>query len=356
MMISNRTVPQSVVTEIHKPVDLSVVAIIALHNGAEFIERSLTTVLSQTRPADEILVIDDGSTDDGPQIVERMIADHPHARLIHKENGGQSSARNLGVASSKSALIALLDQDDGWYPDHLEKLLVPYEKGEHFRLGWVYSDLDRCDRYGRLHTTRMLRGMPARHPKRTLTECLSQDMFILPSASLISRTAFESVGGFDERLSGYEEDDLFLRLFFAGWENVFLPKALSFWCIYPGSTSYSPRMSRSRRIYFQKLREMFRDDPMSGDLVGTVITPRFIPYFIREDLASEKTGDVEAYRHLTEEAQSFLQTMQWGRKRLVFEIYFLVRRVPFLRRLVSERRALAIWRRVRGRIQEQPVR
>lgn len=351
MPMNHRSATLSVVAETQKPDDLSIVAIIALYNGAEFIERSLQTVFGQTRPPEEILVIDDGSTDDGPQIVERLIVDRPNARLIRKENGGQSSARNLGVANSKSSLIALLDQDDGWYPDHLEKLIEPFERGEHFRLGWVYSDLDRCDRYGRLHEKQMLRRMPTEHPKETLVECLSRDMFVLPSASLISRKAFEVAEGFDERLSGYEDDDLFLRLFFAGWENVFLPDALSFWCIYPGSTSYSPRMAKSRRVYFQKLRETFRGDPhFPIDPIDTIIIPRFLRYFILEDLEAEKTGDVDAYHHLTGEARAILQGMKWGRKRVLFEAYFLVRRVPFLRRFISVENALGVWRRVRGQV------
>ena len=58
--------------------------------------------------------------------------------------------------------------------------------------------------------------MPSAHPKRDVFTCLTMDMFILPSASLIARKAFEAVGGFDENLMGYEDDDLFLRLFGLG--------------------------------------------------------------------------------------------------------------------------------------------
>jgi GT2 family glycosyltransferase len=65
-----------------------------------------------------------------------------------------------------------------------------------------------------------LTRLPTAHPKRSLIECLGQDMFVVPSASLISRKAFQAVGGFDESLSGYEDDDLFLRMFRAGYDNV----------------------------------------------------------------------------------------------------------------------------------------
>lgn len=261
----------------------SIVAIIALYNGAEFIERSIRSVLAQTRQPDEFIVIDDGSTDDGAAIVERMMVEHPTIRLLRKENGGQSSARNFAIAHSSSRLIALLDQDDGWYPGHLAELAEPFESGGHFRLGWVYSNLDECDRFGRMRNRRMLRLMNQEHPKTQLELCLGDDMFILPSASLIAREAFEDVGGFDERLSGYEDDDLFLRLFRASWNNVFLDKALSYWCIYSGSTSYSPRMAKSRMIYFDKLYESFDNAEMPGQPQWKdIITRRFYLYAISE--------------------------------------------------------------------------
>src|ERR1700730_9073288 len=101
------------------------------------------------------------------------------------------------------ALIALLDQDDAWYPHHLETLAEPFRKRRGIPLGWVYSNLDEIDESGRMVNNLMLdRRIPAENPKRSLTACLSHDLFILPSASLIRREAFEAVGGFDERLCG----------------------------------------------------------------------------------------------------------------------------------------------------------
>jgi glycosyltransferase involved in cell wall biosynthesis len=79
--------------------DLSIAAIIPLYNGARWIEQSIKSVLAQTLVPDEFIVVDDGSTDDGPRIVERLAQSHP-IRLLRKPNGGQSSARNFGVAHS----------------------------------------------------------------------------------------------------------------------------------------------------------------------------------------------------------------------------------------------------------------
>ena len=246
--------------------DHSIVAIIPLCNGARWIEESIHSVLAQTLPPDEFIVVDDGSTDDGPRIVERLARSHP-ITLLHKPNGGQSSARNFGVAHSRSALIALLDQDDAWYPYHLATLIEPFRQPRGVPLGWVYSNVDEIDETGGMVNKRLLGFLPRanplfgrENPKRSLAACLSNDMFVLPSASLVGRAAFEAVGGFDERLCGYEDDDLFLRLFRAGYDNVFIDEPLSQWRIHRTSTSRSSHMARSRMIFATKLFEQFPDD------------------------------------------------------------------------------------------------
>ncbi len=274
---------------------LSIVAIIPLYNGARFIERSLRSVLEQSLPATEVLVVDDGSKDDGPAIARRMAQDDPRVRVITKPNGGQSSARNLGVAESRSAFIAFLDQDDWWYPEHLERLAGGLRDSPRF--GWVYSDVDEYDAAGKLVQIKMLGSMSTEHPKRSLLRCIAEDMYIVPSAALISRAAFESVGGFDERLVGYEDDDLFLRMFREGWENRFIDEALSAWRIHSGSASYSPRMAKSGMLYARKLLDEFPDDPARNRyLRRDLIAPRFIRVALSSYLQSVRVGDWDAAR------------------------------------------------------------
>src|SRR5258708_8253025 len=243
--------------------DLSIVAIIPLYNGARWIEQSIRSVLSQTRKPDEFIVVDDGSTDDGLAIVERLAREH-RITLLCKTNGGQSAARNYAVAHSKSALIALLDQDDIWHPKHLEALVEAFAEHKGPPLGWVYSDFDDIDHDGKMVSGTYVEHPRLENPKRHLHSVLRQGLIIQPSAPLISRTAFEAVGGFDERLCGSEDDDLFLRMFRDGFANAYVPYSTSQWRIHSSACGASDRHDNSLRLYIRKLLDAFPDDLWRG--------------------------------------------------------------------------------------------
>ncbi|MGO8739402.1 glycosyltransferase family 2 protein [Rhodoblastus sp.] len=290
---------------------LTVAAIIPLYNGAPYIRESLNSVLAQSEPADEIIVVNDGSTDDGPEIVKEMATRHP-IRLISRPNGGIGSARNCGIAEAKSTHIALLDQDDIWYEDHLAILKKSFVESDILHLAVVYGNVDKIDRAGRMIMYGILDAIPSQHPKTSLLECLKHDMFVLPGASLFCKEAFEKAGRFDERLSGYEDDDFFLRVFLAGFKSVYLSHASVLkWRFYSSSTSHSPKMSNSRMVYFRKLVDMFPYDPaIHINWTRDVIAPRFFHIargdFIeamrrkdraRADLAWSDLEEISGYLH-----------------------------------------------------------
>jgi GT2 family glycosyltransferase len=117
-------------------------------------------------------------------------------------------------------------------------------------------------------------------------------MFVLPSASMVSREAFLAVQGFDESLSGYEDDDLFLRLFRAGYDNVYVDEAITQWRMFSASASYSARMARSRMIYFQKLIAEFPDDwRRNVYYTRDLLAPRFFPFLVREYTMALRSRD-----------------------------------------------------------------
>lgn len=107
--------------------------IIPMFNSEKTIIGCVESVLKQTRMdlIDEIIIIDDGSTDRSASFVEKKYGDDSRIRLIQKENGGVSSARNAGIKASKSEWIALLDSDDIWLPKKIEKqweMIKQYKK------------------------------------------------------------------------------------------------------------------------------------------------------------------------------------------------------------------------------------
>lgn len=95
--------------------------VIPLYNKAPCIERTLRSVLAQTFQDFEVIVVDDGSTDNGAEIVKSIL--DARIRLIRQENAGVSAARNKGIETAESELIAFLDADDAWKPQYLEKIL-----------------------------------------------------------------------------------------------------------------------------------------------------------------------------------------------------------------------------------------
>jgi glycosyltransferase involved in cell wall biosynthesis len=315
-----------------------ITAIVPLYNGAEFIEEAIRSIATQTLPVDEIIVVDDGSTDGGVEKIRRLAAQY-NLRLIQQQNAGQSAARNAGVDHAHGDLIAFLDQDDAWYPNHLAELVKPFLEKRDVPFGWSYSDLDEVDEAGELICSGMIRSsQQSAHPKLDLVNCLRQDMFILPSASLISRHAFLRVGGFDNRLSGYEDDDLFLRLFRAGFDSSFNPVSLSRWRIFHRSSSYSPRMAISRMIYLESLIQRFPDDPAKSlYYVRDLVAPRFLWCTLAHFRRCVLLGDVKqqqlALNHLVVIARH-LRTLQ----RLVLQ-YAVVPalRLPPLARFCARR-------------------
>jgi len=115
---------------------MTIAAVIPFYNGRKFILDALKSVLTQTLAPQDIIVVDDGSTDDGPAIVGQLAVGSP-IRLLRKQHGGRSSARNYGVAHAETDLIALLDQNDIWYPEHLESLLRNRRSWSFCWMEWV---------------------------------------------------------------------------------------------------------------------------------------------------------------------------------------------------------------------------
>jgi glycosyltransferase involved in cell wall biosynthesis len=260
----------------------SVAVIIPFFNGSDYIERAIRSVVEQSIQPTEFIIVNDGSSDKESEYILRLNKKYKFT-LINKKNGGQGSARNTGVLNSKAKYICFLDQDDYYLYDHIEKLCenIDYEDP---RFGFVSADLWLAEGDGRIITQGLLKEMSIqRH--YTVEGFLSNDVFILPSATIIARKAFDAVGGFDERLTGYEDDDLFFRMFVNGFVHKYISDCVYVWCQHVNSCSYSIKMSRSRLIYFNKLCDTFPDQDIRNIFYfRDLILPRFQDKFLRDAL------------------------------------------------------------------------
>ena len=118
-----------------------VTVIIPTYNRADKVIHAISSVLQQTYQPVEIIVVDDGSTDNTRSIVEKI----PGVTYIYKDNGGQASARNEGLKNATGAIIASLDSDDIWYPHFLERCVGKLQTDN---LDFVFANWDQMERNG----------------------------------------------------------------------------------------------------------------------------------------------------------------------------------------------------------------
>jgi len=277
--------------QLNNPVNTApgVAVVIPFYNGSAFIERALRSIAAQSVPAAEVVVVNDGSTDEERAFLERLQPQHGF-KLINQANGGQGAARNAGVAAASAPYICFLDQDDFYLENH-NRILIESIPLDEPRWGYVFADLWEADGAGQIFQHTQYNG-PERRPKHDLLAMLRDDLFVLPSAALIRRAAFAAVGGFDTQFMGYEDDDLFLRLFRAGYTSHYVDKAVTVWCKHVGSTSFSMRMNRSRFRYFKKLAAAFPDEPdFKRFYLRDCLMPRFGRYFVGAAIQAIELGD-----------------------------------------------------------------
>ena len=218
----------------------------------EFLREAVASVCGQTYRNFELIIVDDGSTDGTRALCEEQARAFPAAsvRILGKENGGQSSARNAGIRASRGEFVGFLDQDDIWYADKLERVVPLLRSGADM----VYTDGDTIDENGGVILTGIHRnhryGWP--NPKRTIEDILFVNAIVMPGLMTARRELLLRVGGFDESLSGYEDDDLFLRIFSAG-AITYLPQSTMKWRRHDEAYSLTERQVRSRLMYWRKL-------------------------------------------------------------------------------------------------------
>lgn len=185
------------------PGEADISAVIPVYNRAGSVGRSVESVLRQTLPPREVIVVDDGSTDSTADVLKQFGGD---IRVTGDgRNRGVAAARNLGVAQSSGAWIAFNDSDDVWEPDKLERQwdylrANPYYEFIHGYDRWIYDGAEiEMEREGR-------------KPEGWIWKASLGHCYISPPTVLMKRALFDELGGFDESLPVSEDYEFWLRL------------------------------------------------------------------------------------------------------------------------------------------------
>ena len=178
--------------------------IIPAYNCAQFLKHTLDSVLTQTSSDYEIILVDDGSTDNTPEVLSPYLS---KIQYIRQENAGLPSARNAGILASSGRFIALLDGDDTWTPNKLHEQMPRFSDPE---VGIVYSDFSIQYSDGRF-----LQSYLSQRPlagEGYILDNYIQSRFLFPSTMVLRRECFDQFGLFDPEMLASEDVELFSRM------------------------------------------------------------------------------------------------------------------------------------------------
>ena len=212
--------------------DVIVSVVIPAYNAVPFIERTLDTVRAQTFEAYETIVVDDGSTDPTPEVVQAYFERHGmNGRLLRQKNGGQGAARNTGMRAARGPYVALLDSDDLWYPEKLAAVMAEFDRRPDTDLICHDERITRQGRVVRVSHRRLPRG-------NVYDALLFHGNLLSPSATVVRRDGALAVGGFDERREylTVEDYDFWMRFSRVG-RIRFLARVLGEYVLREHSTS-----------------------------------------------------------------------------------------------------------------------
>ena len=204
---------------------MNVSAVIPTFNRGHCLLRAINSVLAQTTPVDEIIVVDDGSDDKTYDLLVKselldMRGQLPNIRYLYQENKGVSAARNLGIKEAENEYIALLDSDDAWAETKIERQALKLEK-KNFSCRITHTEEIWLKDGQRINPKKKHKKSGGFIFEKCLPLCC-----ISPSSVLLHRTLFNDYGFFDEKLPACEDYDMWLRLC-AFEEVLFVEEALT---------------------------------------------------------------------------------------------------------------------------------
>lgn len=264
--------------------------IIPAYNQAKYLRDAIDSVLNQTFQDFEIIIVNDGSIDETRDVV----FSYNHARItyIYQENQGLSSARNTGIKASNGYYLALLDSDDLFLPNKIENQLSLMDN--HPTINIVLSGWNFVDESGSI-----IRGIRPweKYPNLDLESWLIGIPFV-PTGALFRRNCFDSIGLFDETLTGSEDWDLFIRL--ASTNNL-MAWTKGILCNY---RIHSSNMTRDPDRISQKIRVLdnFFNSTFSNQVDDEIKVLAYSNAYLQITNIAYKANDFERAKYFFSEA------------------------------------------------------
>jgi len=192
------------------------------YNREKYLPEAIESVLNQTYTTFELLIVDDGSTDDTEEAVKPYLSDR-RVKYYYKSNGGQSSGRNFGFQRSRGSYICFLDSDNKWLPNKLELCVCAAIKNPEYDV--FYGDNIAIDSKGKeLHKVTMKRY------SGIITAELLKDNFVTINTSMLSRECYETMGGLNENFLRAPDYEFWLRLS-TRYKFFYIPEYMAFYRI-----------------------------------------------------------------------------------------------------------------------------
>lgn len=192
-----------------------VTIVIPNHNYAQYVREAVLSALGQTYRRFEVIVIDDGSTDDSLEVMSAFAADHPRVRIFEQQNRGLAATRNAAIELSRSEYILPLDSDDLIHPLFLERTVPVLDADPD--LGFVYTQMVW---FGDVDELR---------PHWEYDFDLLKSGNFVNVSSVFRKQAWRDAGGYHEKMQGYEDWDLWIGMAEAGWVGRLLREPLFFY-------------------------------------------------------------------------------------------------------------------------------
>jgi len=237
--------------------------IIPAYNQARFLSRSIESALQQTHADVEVIVIDDGSTDETPAILSRYNS-QPRFKSIRQPNAGLPATRNRGIAEAIGDYLCFLDSDDFYAVEKCARQAELLDKSP--ELGFVYCDFTQVDQQGLPLTEQTSIAQLQRTLSGNIFPALMEGGYFPPHTAMIRRSVLDEVGAFDPELGGHADYDLWLRAA-AKYAAFYQDEKLAFYRRHSDSMSQnSEHMLRTRVATLRKIARLHPE--LAGDALN----------------------------------------------------------------------------------------